>query len=371
MKKVVFFVESMHCGGAERSLLSLLQNLDRNKYDIDLLVINKGGEFEQFIPENINYKSLNLSYSLMGKLKFFLNKKIETKAHAAQLFWKSFRKEIPAYSETYDVAIAWGQGFATYFTGTKIKAKNKYAWINIDYDKAGYQFKYDKAIYSEFNKVIGVSDFVRDSMSKYIATDKLMSIVNIIDENDVIERADYPEAIGFDLSITNIVSVGRLAEQKAFGLAIETAKHLKDKGVVFKWYIIGEGPDRKNLEKSIEAHKLEDTFILLGHKDNPYPYIKACDVYVQTSSFEGLGRTIIEASLLNKPIVTTNFPTAYGLLDNEQTGLIVDMDAVTLSNSIERLIADEHFKLTLIENLKKKKNLNKQSTLDHVYALLD
>lgn len=371
MKKIVFFVESMHCGGAERSLLSLLQNLDRNKYEIDLLVINKGGAFEQFIPPNVNYKCLNLKFSFLGKIKFFFNRKRESDTHTAQVFWKTYSKQIPQYDKKYDIAIAWGQGFATYFTSTKIDAATKYAWINIDYDLAGYKFDYDKALYRNFDKVVGVSDFVRDSMSKYIPAHKLLSIVNIIDENDVIARADEPEHFNFDINVNNIVSVGRLAKQKAFDLAIETAKHLEDHKVNFKWYIIGEGTERKNLEKSIADHNLQEVFILLGHKDNPYPYIKACDIYVQTSSFEGLGRTIIEASLLNKPIVTTNFPTAYGLLENEKTGLIVEMEVNKISNAIQKLILDESFKFTLIENLKKKKNLNKQTTLDQVYALLD
>jgi glycosyltransferase involved in cell wall biosynthesis len=371
MKKIVFFVESMRCGGAERSLLSLLQNLDRKKYDIDLLVIKKGGEFEKFIPDSINYISLDLSYNFLGKAKFFLNKKVEPKTHAAQLFWKTFKNQIPVYNNEYDVAIAWGQGFATYFTGMKINAIRKYAWINTDYNKAGYNYKYDKETYSHFDKIVGVSDFVKESMQKYIDESKLLSISNIIDEDDVKVRAKYAIDTIFDTNVKNIVSVGRLVKLKSFDLSLQAAKYLKDRGVSFKWYIIGEGSERERLEKFINENDLGEFVILIGFNENPYPYIKACDIYVQTSSFEGLGRTLIEASILNKPIVTTNFPTAYGILENEETGLIVEMNAENIATSINRILQNEDLRLKLINNLTFKKNISEQITLQKVYNLLN
>jgi len=371
MKKIVFFVESLYCGGAERSLLSLLQNLDRKKYDIDLLVIKKGGEFEKFIPDNINYNFLDIKYNFLGKLKFFVNRKTDPHTHTAQIFWKSFKDQIPIYSKEYDVAIAWGQGFATYFTGMKINAIRKYAWINTDYNKAGYNYKYDKETYSHFDKIVGVSDFVKESMQKYIDESKLLSISNIIDEDDVKVRAKHAIDTIFDTNVKNIVSVGRLVKLKSFDLSIQVAKNLKDRDVSFKWYIIGEGSERERLEKLIDENDLGKFVILIGFNENPYPYIKACDIYVQTSSFEGLGRTLIEASILKKPIVTTNFPTSYCILENQETGLIVEMNAESVANAILRVLKDDNLRAKLINNLASKENRSKQITLDKVYALLE
>jgi len=370
-KKIVFFVESMHCGGAERSLLSLLSNLDADKYNIDLFVIRKGGEFEKFIPEWIKYKSLDLNFSLIGRVKYKLHSLLNSKTHKAQLFWRSFKNEIKTYEETYDIAVGWGQGFATYFTAEKIKAKRKYAWVNIDYEKAGYQFKYDKEIYEHFDKIIGVSEFVKQSMQKHILSNNVIHIRNIIDAVDINSRANDKKSVEFDQDKLSLVSIGRLAKQKAFDLTIKAAKVLSDQKVDFKWYIIGEGTERKYLEDLISEYALEDKVLLLGFRDNPYPYIKACDIYVQTSAFEGLGRTLIEASILCKPIVTTNFPTAYGLVEDGKTGFITEMQPEKIAEMIKLLYTDKELYLKMIETLSSKTDNEKQKTLEKVYTLFD
>lgn len=372
-KKIVFFVESLNCGGAEKSLLSLLNNLDAQKYDVDLLVIRKGGEFEQFLPEWIDYKNLNLNYSLLGRIKYKLFNIFNSNTHKAQLFWQSFHNEIKTYEESYDIAVGWGQGFATYFTAEKIKADRKFAWVNVDYDKAGYQFKYDKNIYEQFDKIIAISDHVKSLLKNYILDDKIEIVPNIIDSSEVISLSKLPiQTIEF-LQCPNfkIVSVGRLAKPKAFELAIETAKVLSDQEVDFKWYIIGEGTERKYLEDLISEYALEDKVLLLGFRDNPYPYIKACDIYVQTSAFEGLGRTLIEASILCKPIVTTNFPTAYGLVEDGKTGFITEMQPEKIAESIKLLHTDKKLYLKMIETLSSKTDNEKQKTLEKVYTLFD
>lgn len=370
-KKIVFFVESMHCGGAERSLLSLLNNLDPDKYNIDLLVIRKGGEFEKFIPEWIKYKSLNLNLSLIGRIKYKLLSLLNSKTHKAQLFWRAFKNEIKIHTEKYDIAVAWGQGFATYFTAEKIKAKRKFAWVNTDYEKAGYKFKHDKDKYGSFDKIVGVSEFVRESMQKHINENNVMHIRNIIDAEDINLRANNKKSIEFDNKKLSIVSIGRLAKQKAFDLTIKTAKALSDQGVDFKWYIIGEGTERKYLEDLISEYSLGDNVTLLGFRDNPYPYIKACDIYVQTSAFEGLGRTLIEASILCKPIVTTNFPTAYGLVEDGKTGFIREMQAEKIAESIKLLHTDKELYLKMVATLTSKTDNEKQKTLEKVYTLFD
>lgn len=370
-QNIVFFVESMHCGGAERSLLSLLSNIDSEKYNVDLLVLNKGGEFEKFIPTWIHYKSFNPTFRMLGRINFKIQSVLNPNVHKAQLFWKSFRNQIDVYPQEYDIAVAWGQGFATYYTVEKIKAKKRFAWVNIDYDKAGYKFRYDKGIYEKFDKIVGVSDFVKISMQKYIENSKVIHIRNIIDEVDINIRAEQPKSVEFDNNKLSIVSIGRLAKQKDFKLSIETAKILNENNIDYRWYIIGEGKERINLEGLIKKYNLNDKLILLGFRDNPYPYVKACDIYVQTSKFEGLGRTLIEASILRKPIVTTNFPTAYGLVDDGKTGFIVQMEAQEIAEKIVQLNCDKALYKKIVEELSSKSDNEKQKTLTKVYNLFD
>ena len=369
MKNIVFFVESMHCGGAERSLLSLLNNLDPTRYNIDLLVINKGGEFEKFIPDFVNYKSTNTKFGLFGKIKYNLYRKTLSKRHNAQFFWKAFSSDIPPYKEAYDLAIAWGQGFATYFTAEKINAKRKLAWVNIDYEKAGYIESHDKKIYSKFDKVVGVSEFVKDSMQKFLPSDQVIAIRNIIDIDDVSTRGNDIVSDQFDPSKINIVSIGRLAKQKAFENSVLAAKILKERNVNFCWYVIGEGAERPMLENLIKENELESQFVLLGFRDNPYPYVNMGDIYVQTSAFEGLGRTLIEASILCKPIVTTNFPTAFGILRPNETGIITEMDAASVAEGILKLIDNPDLKDKIVINLQNQVDNGKELTLEQVYTL--
>ena len=373
MKKILFFVESLHCGGAERSLLSLLNNMDYIGYDVHLMVIRKGGEFEQFVPKHLTIESIDFNSSLKVRIQFKIARLLNfnKKNHNAQLFWNSVKNEIPIVEEEFDVAIAWGQGFATYFVAERVNADKKIAWVNTDYQKAGYNWKKDLTIYEKFDKVVGISEFVKESMQKFIAPNKVISIRNIIDEDDIKLRAQGSVSITYDKKNFSIVSIGRLAKAKGFELAVRAAKILTDTGFNFRWYIIGEGNERAYLEKLIKENSLENKFILLGFRDNPYPYIKMCDIYVQTSHFEGLGRTLIEASILNKPIVTTNFPTAYSILEQDKTGIITVMNSKSIADGIKKIITDLDFKNYLIKNLEEQQDNEKEKTLREVKNLIE
>ncbi|UMB55465.1 glycosyltransferase [Lutibacter sp. A64] len=373
MKKILFFVESLHCGGAERSLLSLLNNLDYSGYEVRLMVLKKGGEFEQFVPKHLTIESVAINLSLIARIKFKIARVLnfKEKTHNAQLFWKIAKNKVPKLDLDIDIAIAWGQGFATYFVAEKIMAKKKFAWVNIDFAKAGYNIKIDTPIYNKFDKIVGVSVFVKESMQKFIPPNKVISIRNIIDKDDILKRAEDKVSIKFSTDSINIVSIGRLAIQKGFELSVQAAKILSDLGFNFRWYIIGEGNERAYLEKLIKELNLENKFILLGFRDNPYPYVKMCDVYVQTSHFEGLGRTLIEASILNKPIVTTNFPTAYSILEQDKTGVITEMNSKSIAGGIEKIMTDLDFKNYLIKNLEEQQDNQKEKTLREVKNLIE
>ena len=141
-------------------------------------------------------------------------------------------------------------------------------------------------------------------------------------------------------------------------MAIDACKILVDKGYNIKWYAVGEGPYRTFMEEQIKKNNLEDRFILMGAKANPYPYMKAADVYVQTSRFEGYCLTLTEARILNKPCVTTEFECVYNQMIQEKNGLVVDMNSQAIADGIERMLNDDEFRNSVIDYLKTEKKGN-------------
>lgn len=376
MKNILFVIESLHLGGAEKSLVTLLQNLDYNLYEVDLITFHEAGFFREFVPAEVNQMQITFpKLSLLDRLRYAVKRKQNEKMHPAQLFWPIVSSYFKKIEKQYDIAIAYNQGFATYFAADKILATKKYAWLNTDYQKAGYQSEKDQEFYAKFNKVVTVSPEAEKSFRK--AFQKSLSVIeteiikDISDDRIIKEQASKKLEFNFNSSEINIVSVGRLISYKGFRLAIEACKILKEKEYPVHWYIVGEGTERSSLENDIESNKLTEYFTLVGADPNPYPYMKACDIYVQTSLFEGLGLTVIEASILQKPIVCTNFPTAFGILKDNETGLIAEMTAESIAENIERLINDVNLRNLLVKNLSLQENFDKEKSLQQINDLLN
>lgn len=373
-KKIAFVIESLHLGGAEKSLVTLLQNLDFEKYEIDLITFHSGGFFADILPKEVNPIILDFPrINFLDRLKFKVSKLKNPTIHHAQLFWPLVSKYLKEYSKNYDIAIAYNQGFATYFVAEFIQAKKKYAWINTDYQKASYSLKKDINYYNKFSVIITVSQEAHDGFLRECEKEKLSYKTRIIkdisDKDDILKKSNEKSLYELKGKI-KILTVGRLAKPKGLELAIASCKILRDKNHDIYWYVLGEGSERRFLESKIKEVGLENNFFLLGADTNPYPYMKACNIYVQTSLFEGLGLTVIEASYLNKPIVSTNFPTVYGILEDEETALIAEMNPESIANQIERLLTDETLKNKLITNLSQRTNTDKQKTLEQVEEML-
>ncbi len=372
MKKVLFVIESLHLGGAEKSLVTLFHNLDYDKFEVDLIIFKDGGIFKKFVPKQVNiilksYPDLTFKDRFLFKVSKLIYK---SKYHAAQLFWKIINTKLESHSSAYDIAIAYNQGFSTYYVEKKIQAQKKYAWLNTDYQKAGYAIKFDFPIYQSFEKIVAVSQEAKQSLQNELNSineDLSIEVIkDIVDEKIIKKQSKETIEIEFKKTDINIVTVARLIKYKGLHLAIESCKKLIDNGHKINWYLIGEGIERNKLKALIKTYQLEKNFFLLGEKENPYPYIKACDIYVQTSLFEGLGLSVIEASILEKPIICTNFPTAFSIIKHNETGLICDMDSDSISKNIEKLIENRALKEKFIENLHKVKNKDKEITLEKI-----
>lgn len=373
MKKILIVINSLDIGGSEKSLISFLNLIDYNQCQVDLLMLKKGGEFEGYIPEQVNVLDVPAYYQFLQGNKDFpvyrkyvyniirlkssidlrVNKILNYRMNNQQIFYKNQKYFLEDISNKYDIAIAYAQGFPTYLVADKVTARKKIAWINCDYRYTSYDKKMDEKFYNLIDEIVAVSDAGKQSIistnPKY--KDKIEIIKDVLNPSLISKMADEYE-VDFSSSFINIVTVARLSmEHKGYDIAIEAAKNLRDRGIQFKWYVIGEGHDREKIEELIEKYSLQSQFILLGSKKNPYPYMKACDIYVQTSKFEGLGLTLIEAKILKSLIVTTNFSTASEIIENDNTGLIVGLCGESVADGILKYIDDIKLKDRIKKNL--------------------
>ena len=361
-KSILFVINSLGCGGAEKSLLSLLSLLDYDKYDVTLQMFSRGGMFEELLPPEVHVrKELDytafcsqsmvkqmLSFDLRRiaarvRTSLFLrsNAKKGSPLHDAQAYWKYSAAAYDPLPERYDVAIAWGQGTPTHFVAEKVQAQKKFAWVNADYENVGHNKDFDCKYYAAFTGIICVSDklclTLQKAFPEYAA--KMTTIYDINNPATIFTMADQPCSLLNKENLT-LVTVGRLVPQKGYDIAAKAAWLLKKRNVKFHWYVVGGG-DSAPIEKDIAQYGISDCFTLLGAKANPYPYMKAADIYVQTSKFEGYCLTLAEARMLNIPCVTTNFDVVYAQMIDGDNGLVVEMNAEAVADGIIRLATDQ------------------------------
>lgn len=376
MKKILFMLTSMNIGGVEKSLLSLLSCIPKDKYEITLLLLDKSGGFLDYVPNHINIEECNwfkdvkpiIMNSPYEIIKTYKNKKqygkifkfiycylIDKYFDNRFLYYKFAMKDVSINYKEYDLAISY-QGptdIIDYYIGNKVKAKKKISWLHFDVSKHSFNKKLYEKLYEAYDKVFVVSKEGRKKLIEAIPqieskTDVFMNIVS----KDLIEDMSN-EDVEFDNDFNGIkiVTVGRLSKEKGQDLAIESLRMLKEEGYNVRWYCIGDGNNRKDYEELIKKYNLEDDFILLGARTNPYPYIKGADIYVQTSRHEGYCLTLSEAKCLNKPIVTTNFIGAYEQIEDNYNGLITNCNENEIYNAIKSLIKDKEKRESLINNL--------------------
>lgn len=397
-KKIFFAIDSLHCAGAEKSLTTLLSLIDYSKYEVDLQLFGYGGVLEKLLPKEVNLlkpleyttfcdldikkaittsiKNINFKM-LTSRLNFTLSirKKKYSNTQRARIFWEKNRRVIEESKKKYDVAISYAQGIPTFYVADKIKSDKKFAWVNTSYRLNSNEKEYVKKYYEKYDNIVAVSHSAKaillETFPEYEYKTRIIYDIN--DEKFINKMALQDEdKLKSDIGCYDgikILTIGRLAYGKRYDRALEACKILKSKGVKFKWYALGNGSLEKELYKYIKENNLEGNFILLGITSNPYSYIKNCDIYVQTSDFEGFGLAIAESRILNKPVVTTRFDSVYNQMIHKKNGLVVDMNAEAVANGILELINNNELKNNIIEYLKIEKKGNTEE-LDKFYELI-
>ncbi len=337
MIKILFFIETLSGGGAEKVLQNLVNNMDKEKFDITVQTVWKE-DSEKYLDKNIKYKYIYPCYSKLNNYKYRLGVLLKT--------------IYPIHiKDNYDVEVAYLECGATKVISTSTnKRAKKIAWVHCDLSKKISninEFK-KKSVnwYKKFDKVVCVSSDVEKSFKSIYGNEYDTEVIyNVIDDYSIKGKADeIVEDYSFDEKSPTIVSVGRLSKQKRFDRLIKAHKRLLDKGISNNLLIIGEGDERVNLEQTIISYGVQNTVTLAGFKGNPYPYIKNADLLVCSSDYEGFSSFVAEGLILGKAIVTTKCTGMKELLGNSQYGIITEYDSKALSEGIKKLLSDKSLK---------------------------
>ena len=319
-KKVLFMIDSLTCGGAEKSLVSLLPLLNYDKVDVTLMLVGRGGVFESYVPRQVRVITytpgaetlLQKVWLRLCRMAFSILLRVNKYRHqplnSPTMEWMTCSTAIRPHKEHYDVAIAYQQGFPCWYVLEKVSADKKYAWINVDITKTKFRLGYVKRFYDRYDGVIAVSNALYEIILKIGLVDKkrLHCVYDILNQ-DLIRRQGSEPFGGEvpDKHVVTIVTVARLMLQnKGQDLCIEASKILQNKGYRFQWFFVGDGPSRQEIERLAKERGVDKEIRLVGMQPNPYPYIQAADVYVQSSRYEGFGLTVTEAKILGRAIVS-------------------------------------------------------------------
>ena len=386
MKKVLFVINTLGCAGAETALIELLKSLDEKEYELSLYVLMGQGEMIDKIPENV--KLLNDHYckdsvlskqgkqammktvwrsfwgngNVFGKFAYivrtFSAMRRTGKFQPDKILWRVISDGSPRFEETYDLAVAYLEGGSTYYVADHVKAKKKAAFIHIDYESSGYTRGMDRNCFDKMDRIFTVSDEVKKHFlnvyPKY--QDKVKAFHNIINQDEIRRKAE--EGTGFEdhFDGVRLLTVGRLTYQKAYDIAIDAMKLIKDRGYKVRWYILGEGSERPALEKKVKELGLEKEFLMPGAASDPFPYYKQADIYVHATRFEGKSIAIQEAQTLGCAIIASDCNGNREQIVQGKDGLLCQLDPESIAEAVISLVEDRDKRIRL-ENAAKEKDI--------------
>ena len=385
-KKIAIVTKKMILGGIEKVLLSMLLDIDKEKYDVTIFLEEKGGVLEEDIPSWIKIEYIfeeckSIREDLLVSLKkfniidfiklFYSGVRIYTLKEEYKIY-KDRCSILPKRKEKYDIAISYHNpmNLSTLYVIDKLNADKKVMWIHTDIEKYSKQVDYFKTYYYKYDKIFTVSPGAyRAFCGKYPdLSEKTEVFYNRIVKSEIVSKIDgknYYE----DFDGIKVLTVGRICYEKAIDLIPEISRKLKDDGYKFKWYCVGWGGIER-IRELIKKYDVEDCFILLGSNKNPYNYMKNCDIYVQPSRYEGYVTTITEAKCFERPIVATNIEGIKEQIVNEKTGILVECSVDELYTGVKKLIDDESLRNKLSVNLSKE-NIDTRSEINKLYKLIN
>lgn len=365
-KKILFVAYSLTGGGAEKALVNLLNMLDYSHYDVTLQLIENRGINLEYLPGQVKLRpALKETTWLLNSGKSFIKQALRharvdvickrlyvgakmlgktVSPHQKNLTkWQGVKDLFRKEEEHFDIAVAYLQGFPIYYVIDCVHADRKLGWMHTDYSKidAGNREMFE-AYFKKLDCFVTVSQQCVNSLQEAFPNLSNIKLLYNLNSPELIHSLSVRDDIeDIDTAVPMVLSIGRLTMEKGFDFALQAAAIMKRAGFRFKWYVMGAGPLEEELRAMAGQLDVEDVFIFLGIRSNPYPYIKAATVIAQTSRHEGKSVVLDEAKILKKPILATNYNSVSDQITNGQDGCVVDMNPESIAEGLMALLSDD------------------------------
>lgn len=332
MIKILFFIHDLGQGGAEKVLVNLVNNMNRELFDISVIALFGGGINEQFLKKDIHYHYI-------WKKAFPGNSKI------MKLFSPEYLHKV-CIREKYDIEVAYLEGPATrIISGCPYKSTKLVSWVHVEQHterRAAASFRSINEIYTSYqrmDRIIAVSKTVRDDFKRIFSKIHLdVMVLYNTNESEKIKILSKEKINIFNQNEFNIISVGSLKSVKGFDRLLRIHVRLRKEGYNIHTYILGKGPQKSELELLIKENNMNDSFTLLGYNTNPYKYVSKADLFVCCSLREGFSTAATEALIVGTPVCTVEVSGMKEMLgQNNEYGIVVKNNENDLYKSIKKL----------------------------------
>lgn len=339
MIKILFFIPGLSEGGAEKVLCNLVNNMDQTKFDITVQTIEQL-DATKYLASGVKYKAMDHQKTRLGKKIFMYWFRLCAELKLAYRFF---------IRGDYDIEIAYLETIATKIIAQSTnKSAVKLAWVHCDLPhKEGIKkvVRKMKKQYEIFDKIICVSEGVQQGFISLFGNEfDTMVLSNVIDEKEICMKAQELDTREIRNNSIKLIAVGRLSKEKNFACLIDICAKLLEEGYLFQLDILGDGPERENLENQIEVLNLQKNIKLHGYVENPYPWMKEADALVCSSKYEGSSSVVLEALILGRTVITTPCSGMTELLGNSEYGMIAEYGEEGLYECIKRFLSDPSLK---------------------------
>ena len=366
MIKVLFFIHDLGPGGAEKVLVNLANNLDKQKFDVTILSLFDEGINKQYIQKDVHYK-------------YVFKKMFRGNSHLLKLFSPEALHKL-FIKDTYDIEIAFLEGpCSRIISGCKNKKTKLISWIHIQQfnsRKAAVSFRTFKealSCYNKFDVINCVSEGVKNDFLKIMPVNTIVNVLyNVVDTDQILEKSKNRTTFEFQSDKIKLVAVGKLLKSKGFDKIVNIVYRLKQENINVDAFFLGDGPEKSSIKRMISDFSLHDNIHLLGYQSNPYKYIANCDLFICASEREGFSTATTEALILGLPVCSLNVAGMKEMLgENNEYGVIVE-NIDELYDEVKKMVTNTQ-RLNYYKDLAKErgKMFVKTTTLKKIESLLE